>query len=71
MSTGVTQSVELLEFSQDARFLAASGEDRLVYVWDTQTGEVVFGKRFAKKLAVLQWLGGLDRDGSLRILVGF
>ena len=48
---GITQAVDNLAFSDDARFLAASGGDNnTFYVWDMQTGEVVASKKYLKKI---------------------
>lgn len=58
---GITGRVNLLEFSDDMRFLAAAGEDCLLYIWDTTSGEVVFGKRYPKRLSLFQWIGARDR----------
>ena len=58
---GITQRVNILEFSDDMRFLAACGEDCVLYVWDATSGEVVFGKRYAKRLSLFQWIGAMDR----------
>ncbi|KAH8066870.1 WD repeat-containing protein [Aureococcus anophagefferens] len=55
------QRVNILEFSDDMRFLAACGEDCVLYVWDATSGEVVFGKRYAKRLSLFQWIGAMDR----------
>ena len=57
---GLTQRVVILEFSDDMRFLAAAGEDCVLYIWDTASGEVVFGKRYIKQLSLFQWVGARD-----------
>ncbi|KAJ1446243.1 WD40-repeat-containing domain protein [Pelagophyceae sp. CCMP2097] len=69
---GLTRGCSLLEFSDDERFLAAAGEDGLLYIWDTATGEVAFGKRFAKPLALLMWVGheARGRRRAYRLCVG-
>ena len=41
-------------------FLAAAGEDCVLYIWDTASGEVVFGKRYIKQLSLFQWVGARD-----------
>ncbi|KAH8086689.1 WD repeat-containing protein [Aureococcus anophagefferens] len=60
-----SRSVNILEFSDDMRFLAACGEDCVLYVWDATSGEVVFGKRYAKRLSLFQWIGAMDRRRRL------
>lgn len=57
---GLTRRVVILEFSDDMRFLAAAGEDCVLYIWDTASGEVVFGKRYIKQLSLFQWVGTRD-----------
>mmetsp|Transcript_31645 Transcript_31645/g.97815 ORF Transcript_31645/g.97815 Transcript_31645/m.97815 type:complete len:700 (+) Transcript_31645:71-2170(+) len=58
--SGLTRRVAILEFSDDTRFLAAVGEDCVLYIWDTASGEVVFGKRYTKQLSLFQWIGTQD-----------
>jgi len=53
--TGHTKEVLLLEFSPDERFLAGTGRDSLLYIWDMQTGEVVFGKKFDEPVILFEW----------------
>ncbi|GMI03858.1 hypothetical protein TrVE_jg2531 [Triparma verrucosa] len=53
--TGHTKQVRLLEFSPDERFLAGTGDDCLLYIWDMQTGEVVFGKKFDEPVILFEW----------------
>ena len=57
---GLTQRVIILEFSPDMRFLAATGEDCVLYIWDTTSGEVVFGRQYTKQLDLFQWTGTYD-----------
>ena len=45
---GHKERVDLLRFSPDERFLVGTGADCLLHIWDIQTGEVIFGKKFAK-----------------------
>ena len=47
--------MRLLEFSPDERFLAGTGDDCLLYIWDVQTGEVVFGKKFDEPVILFEW----------------
>jgi WD40 repeat protein len=52
---GLTVGVRLLEFSPDERFLAGTGDDCLLYIWDMTTGEVVFGSKFEKPVVLFEW----------------
>lgn len=70
---GHTERVDLLRFSPDERFLAATGADKLMHIWDMQTGEVVMGKRFPKVAAsLLLWgeMGSKGRRTSYEIAIG-
>jgi len=60
--TGHTKRVRLLEFSPDERFLAGTGDDCLLYIWDMQTGEVIFGKKFDEPVILFEW-GNLSEKG--------
>ena len=54
---GLTTKVNLLAFSTDERLLCGCGEDSLLYVWDTATGEVMHGQRLKEGPAsVLLWI---------------
>jgi WD40 repeat protein len=52
---GHKERVDLLRFSPDERFLVGTGADCLLHIWDIQTGEVIFGKKFAKPVCLFQW----------------
>ena len=39
---GITEAVNILSFSNDDRFLAAAGANGVFYIWDMQTGEVMY-----------------------------
>jgi len=52
---GHTERVELVRFSPDERFLAAAGADQLIHIWDMQTGEIIFGKKFQYNVSFFQW----------------
>jgi len=52
---GHTEGVDLLRFSPDERFLAGTGKDCLLHIWDLQTGELVLGKKYPKPVALFQW----------------
>ena len=47
--------MSLLRFSPDERFLCATGADSLLHIWDMETGEVSFGKKFLKPVTMFQW----------------
>jgi len=57
--TGHTKRVRILEFSPDERFLAGTGDDCLLYIWDMTTGEVIFGKKFDEPVILFEW-GNLE-----------
>ncbi|CAM9617784.1 unnamed protein product, partial [Discosporangium mesarthrocarpum] len=59
---GISEGICHLSFSPDQRFLLGCGLDCLVYVWDTSTGEVISGKKFAKPATLAQW-GVVDESG--------
>lgn len=60
---GITQGVENLAFSADARFLAATGgSNNSFYVWDMQTGEVVASKKYLKPVTSITWTA-VDTSG--------
>ena len=52
---GLHMGIRMLAFSPDERFLAASGEDAVLYVWDMQTGEVMCGRKMAGVVSLLTW----------------
>lgn len=49
------QGVNHLSFSPDQKFLLGCGKNRLTYVWDTDTGELVTGKQFPESATLAQW----------------
>ena len=52
-----------ITFSDDARFLAATGGDNnTFYVWDMQTGEIVASQKYLKPVTSLTW-AGVDTSG--------
>ena len=46
-----------MSFSPDQKFLLGCGGDRLVYVWDTSTGELVTGKQYSEPSTLGEWTG--------------
>lgn len=64
--------VNLLEFSDDSKFLLGSGDDSLLYIWDVLSGEVVYGQRFDKPVSVVKWGGSFidKRRTSYELAVG-
>ena len=53
---GLTRGVNFLEFSDDGRFLGGGGEDGIFLIWDSYSGEVVFGKKFQQAVSVFAWV---------------
>ena len=41
---GIRGQVTLLSFSPDEQFLAAAGSDKMLFVWDMDTGDQIYGK---------------------------
>jgi WD40 repeat protein len=69
---GLSIRVNLLEFSEDSKFLLGSGEDSLLYIWDILSGEVVYGQRFDKPVSVVKWGGSYmdNRRTAYELAVG-
>lgn len=69
---GLSIRVNLLEFSEDGKFLLGCGDDSLLYVWDVVSGEVVYGQRFDKPVSVVKWGGSFidKRRTSYELAVG-
>jgi len=59
---GHTHGILRLAFSPDERFLLATGDDCLLYIWDMQTGEVVAGKKSPKPITLVAW-GAVETNG--------
>ncbi|CAM9416889.1 unnamed protein product, partial [Phaeothamnion confervicola] len=55
--SGLTEGVVAAAFTPDGRLLTGVGADRLLYVWDVATGEILFGKRHNKPVDVFFWSG--------------
>lgn len=53
---GLTQKVNILDFSGDEKLLCGTGEDSVFYIWDTSTGEVLYGQRTAQPISVMKWV---------------
>jgi len=68
---GHTKQVRLLEFSPDERFLAGTGDDCLLYIWDMTTGEVVFGSKFEQPVVLFEWasIKAAGRRASYEIIM--
>lgn len=62
---GIKGSVTNLAFAPDDQFLAATGSDGLLYIWDMQTGEQLVGKKFLHPVSFLCW-GALQTGASRR-----
>lgn len=50
--TGITKAVSLIEFSQDDKFISATGVDNYFYIWEIETGYKCFSRiyEFANNL---------------------
>jgi WD40 repeat protein len=59
---GHTQGILRLAFSPDERFLCATGQDSLLYIWDMQTGELVTGQKNKRPITMVQW-GAIIGEG--------
>lgn len=57
---GLKMGVEVLAFSPDERFLAASSKDAKLYVWDMQTGEILCGRKMSGVVSLLTWGAVVD-----------
>jgi len=53
---GLTNKVNLIEFSTDERFVAGCGEDCLFYIWDLSSEEIVYAQKLAFPASVLMWV---------------
>lgn len=70
---GISIRVNLLEFSDDGKFLLGCGEDSLLYVWEIFSGEVVYCQRFDKPVSVVKWCHSFldNRRTSYELAVGY
>ena len=68
LCASLSECVDLLRFSPDERFLAATGADSLLHIWDMQTGELVLGKKFANNgpVTVFHWGGASVKSRRTR-----
>ncbi len=53
--SGIIKGVNRLEFSQDDQYLAASGMDNSIYIWQIETGYKCFHKTFEYAINLIQW----------------
>ena len=53
---GMTGSVLALAFSPDERYLAALGQNNVLYIWDMQSGEVVVGTQYGSSVGTVKWI---------------
>lgn len=58
--SGLTGSVVVLAFSPDSRFLAASGSNSMLYIWELESGDVLCVQRTDKV--------PIDTDARVHIL---
>uniref|UniRef100_A0A7S2UWQ1 Anaphase-promoting complex subunit 4 WD40 domain-containing protein n=1 Tax=Fibrocapsa japonica TaxID=94617 RepID=A0A7S2UWQ1_9STRA len=63
---GITGRVNSLSFSPDEAFVCGYGQDGLLYIWELQGGEVVFGKRYAAPVSIFQWCSAYNEAGNRR-----
>ena len=52
---GLSIRVNILEFSEDSKYIIGCGDDSLLYIWEIMTGEVIYGQRFDKPVSVVKW----------------
>lgn len=52
---GIFKGVTNLEFSQDDKYLAASGLDNSLFIWQIETGYKCFNRVFEFNINLLQW----------------
>ncbi|GAB5373000.1 hypothetical protein AAMO2058_001712300 [Amorphochlora amoebiformis] len=53
--SGLKTSVLAMGFSPDSRYLMASGENMMLYIWDLDTGSVLVAHRSPKAVTALGW----------------
>jgi WD40 repeat protein len=53
--TGIKKSVNILEFSQDDKFLAAAGADNYVYIWEVETAHKCFSRVYEYETTLIFW----------------
>jgi WD40 repeat protein len=53
--TGIKKSVNVLEFSQDDKFLAAAGADNYVYIWEVETAHKCFSRVYEFETTLIFW----------------
>jgi WD40 repeat protein len=70
---GHIDGVLRLAFSPDERYLAASGQDCKVHIWDMTTGEMVTGKKAPSPVSLLTWGGvvGSGRRPTYNLVTAF
>lgn len=54
---GLVGRVTNIAFSDDERFVCGTDSDSMMYVWDLNTAEVVFGHKFLHPVSVMAWTG--------------
>lgn len=59
---GLAHRVLSLRFSPDGRFLAATGANQMIYVWDVSTGEVVASRKTEAPCFLSVW-GAMESGG--------
>ena len=53
---GLSLKVNLLSISADEKFLCGCGEDKLLYIWDVNTGEIIFGQVLPEIATVMKFV---------------
>eukprot|EP00744_Colponema_vietnamica_P009814 GILI01013927.1.p1 GENE.GILI01013927.1~~GILI01013927.1.p1 ORF type:complete len:623 (+),score=120.64 GILI01013927.1:91-1959(+) len=71
--SGLTHSVTRLTFSPDGVFLAATGENQVLLVWDLRTGEVIHSRRSEVPCSLISWgaISGNSRHPSYVLLTAY
>lgn len=53
--TGISKAVTLIEFSQDDRFISATGLDNYLYIWEVETGYKCFSRVYEFPTTLIHW----------------
>lgn len=59
---GLAHAVLCVKFSDDGRFLVATGANQMIFVWDVQTAEVIYSRRTESPCYMAVWGPVLDTN---------